>query len=395
MNRRRICVVTSSRSDYGLLYWLMKEIEGDAALRLQIIATGMHLSPKHGMTSRIIEKDGFKIDKKIPMLLPSDNEPAIIRSIGKGLVSFPEALLDLKPDLLVFLGDRYELLAPAIAAFILKIPVAHLHGGETSQGAIDESVRHCLTKIASIHFPATEEYRRRIIQMGENPNLVFNFGAPGLDNIYKHRLLKKEELEDRLEFVLSGRVAIVTYHPVTLEHRTAEVPITNILKAIKSAGLRAIFTAANADTYGSIINRKIKSFCKGYPDDYQFSENLGQIPYLSCLKNLDLMIGNSSSGLVEAPSFKLPVVNIGDRQRGRIKAENVIDVGYSVKEIRAAIGKACSSEFKKMIRNMKNPYDKYGDGKVSYRIKETLKKISLSESLLKKKFNDIQFKRWL
>ena len=391
MNKRRICVVTSSRSDYGLLYWLMKEIQGDAALQLQVIATGMHLSPEHGMTSKVIENDGFKINKKIPMLPSSDTEAAIIKSIGKGLISFPEALVDLKPDILVLLGDRYELLSPAISALILKIPVAHIHGGETSQGAIDESIRHCLTKIASVHFPATEEYRRRIIQMGENPGVVFNFGAPGLDNIYKHRLLGKEELENHLKFDLSGRVAIVTYHPVTLEHKTAELQITNILKAIKSNGTRAIFTAANADTYGSIINREIKSFSDGHPADYQFSPNLGQIPYLSCLKNLDLMIGNSSSGLVEAPSFKLPVVNIGDRQKGRIKAENVIHVGYSVTEIKAGIEKACSSEFKRKIRNMKNPYDKYRDGKASYRIKETLKKISLSENLLKKKFNDVQF----
>ena len=391
MNRRKICVITSSRSDYGLLYWLMKEIKRDAALQLQVIATGMHLSPEHGMTSKIIKKDGFKINEKIPILLSSDTEPAIIKSIGIGLISFSEALVDLKPDLLVLLGDRYELLSPAIAALILKIPVAHIHGGETSQGAIDESIRHCLTKIASVHFPATEVYRRRIIQMGENPGVVFNFGAPGLDNIYKHRSLGKEELERHLKFDLSGRVAMVTYHPVTLEHKTAEIQITNILRAIKSTGLRAIFTAANADPNGKIINRKIEAFCKENPSRYKFIDNLGQIAYLSCLKNLNLMIGNSSSGLVEAPSFKLPVVNIGDRQKGRIKAENVIDVGYSVTEIRAGIGKACSSEFRRKIRNMKNPYDKYRDGKVSYRIKETVKKIGLSENLLKKKFNDVQF----
>ncbi len=390
MKKRKICVLTTSRSDYGLLYWLMKEIQQDEDLQLQIIATGMHLSPEHGMTVKIIEADGFRINKRISMLLSSDHESAITKSIGAGMIAFPDAMIELKPDILVVLGDRYELLSGVIAALILKVPIAHIHGGETSQGAIDEAIRHSITKMASLHFAATEAYKNRIIQMGEDPKFIYNFGAPGLDHIYKSKLLDKKGLEKNLKFNLSRQVAIVTYHPVTLEKNTPEMQIKNILQSIERAGIKAIFTSANADAYGSTINREIKSFCDHDPARFKFFSNLGQLPYLSCLRNINLMIGNSSSGLTEAPSFKLPVVNVGDRQKGRIKAKNVIDVGYSAAEIKGGIEKACSPEFRKRIRNMKNPYDKYGDGKVSYRIKEELKRISLSEGLLKKKFNDIQ-----
>lgn len=391
MKKRKICVLTTSRSDYGLLYWLMKEIQQDDDLQLQIIATGMHLSPEHGMTVKVIEEDGFRINKRIFMLLSSDHESAITKSIGAGMIAFPDALNDLKPDILVVLGDRYELLAGVVTALILKVPIAHIHGGEASQGAMDEAIRHSITKMASLHFAATEAYRNRIIQMGENPNFVYNFGAPGLDHIYKSELLDKKRLEKNLNFDLSRQVAIVTYHPVTLERNTPEMQIKNILWSIKKAGINAIFTSANADTYGSIINTEIKRFCDQDPSRFKFFSNLGQLNYLSCLRNVDLMVGNSSSGLTEAPSFRLPVVNVGDRQKGRIKAENVIDVDYSMEKIGAGIQKACSPEFKRKIRNMKNPYEKYRDGKVSYRIKEKLKRISFSEGFLKKKFNDIQF----
>ena len=391
MKRRRICVVTTSRADYGLLYWLLKEIREDNALELQILATGMHLSSEFGLTYRAIENDGFQINKRIEMLLSSDTESAVIKSMGVGLISCSTAFKELMPEIVVVLGDRYDLYPVVLAALVSRIPVAHIHGGETSQGAIDEAIRHSITKIASIHFPATTLYRKRIIQMGEDPTLVFAYGSPGLDTLYRTKLMSKKKLEAFLDFVLDGTVAIVTYHPVTLETKSVTTQIENLLSALEATHVKAVFTKANADTHGNIINQMIREFADRDPSRYRFFDNLGQIAYMSCLRHLDVMIGNSSSGLIEAPSFGLPVVNIGDRQKGRIKAENVIDVGYSTKEIRRGIEAACAVEFKKRISHVKNPYDAYGDGKVSYRIKEKLKTIEISPSLLKKKFYDIKF----
>ena len=395
MNRRRICVVTTSRADYGLLYWLMKEIREDNALELQVLATGMHLSSEFGLTYRAIENDGFQINKQIEMLLSSDTESAVIKSMGVGLISCSTAFKELRPDIVVVLGDRFDLYPAALAALVSRVPVAHIHGGETSQGAIDEAIRHSITKIASIHFPATDHYRKRIIQMGEDPNLVFAYGAPGLDTIYRTKLMTKKKLEAFLDFVLDGTIAIVTYHPVTLETKSTKTQIGNLLRAIEGTDLKAVFTKANADTQGNVINRTIREFADQDPTRYCFFDNLGQIAYMSCLRHFDLMIGNSSSGLIEAPSFGLPVVNIGDRQKGRIRAENVIDVGYSTKEIISGIEAACAAEFKKRVSHVKNPYDAYGDGRVSYRIKEKLKAIKLSPSLLKKTFHDIKFQEYL
>jgi len=387
--KRKICIITGSRAEYGSLYWLMKEIEKDEKLVLQIIATGMHLSHEFGLTYKNIEADGFVINKKIDILLSSDAETAIIKSIGLGCIAFSEALDELKPDIVVLFGDRYELIPAAISAIFLRIPIAHIHGGERSQGVIDEYIRHSITKMAAIHFPATDLYKRRIIQMGENPHFVFNFGALGLDNIYKLRLLNKKELQDFLQFKLDNPTAIVTYHPVTMETNTAEGQIENILAAISETRINAIFTQANADTGGRLINQKIETFCESNPLHYKFLKNLGQVAYFSCLKYLNLMIGNSSSGLIEAPSFKIPVINLGDRQKGRIKAENVIDVGYSIEEIKRGIKKGLSVDFQQKIKNIKNPYIKYKDGRISFRIKEKLKKINISKDFMKKKFFDI------
>jgi UDP-N-acetylglucosamine 2-epimerase (non-hydrolysing)/GDP/UDP-N,N'-diacetylbacillosamine 2-epimerase (hydrolysing) len=389
--RRRICVVTTSRADYGLLIWLMREIREDPSLELLIVATGMHLSPEFGSTYKVIEEDGFTINAKVEMLLSSDTDIGVVKSIGIGLLSFCEVLKDLSPDIIVILGDRFELFSVAVSALILRIPIAHIHGGETSQGSVDEAVRHAVTKMSAVHFPATEVYRKRIIQMGEIPKRVFNYGAPGLDGVHRVKLLSKKELEKRLGFNLEGNVAIVTYHPVTLERGTAEWQIDDMLRAIHHSGLKAIFTKANADEQGRLINRKIQEFCGQQPDTYRFYDNLGTFVYLSCLKHCTLMVGNSSSGLIEAPSFRLPVVNIGDRQRGRIRAANVIDVGYSEKEISDGIKKACSKPFRRGLSSMENPYDTYGDGKTSYRIKESLKNIKITSKLLKKGFFDITF----
>jgi UDP-hydrolysing UDP-N-acetyl-D-glucosamine 2-epimerase len=389
--KRKICVVTTSRADYGLLYWLLRGIQDDPALQLQLVATGMHLAREFGFTVKEIERDGFIIDKKVDMLLSTGDEKGTIKSIGVGLISFAEVFQDLSPEIVVLLGDRYELMTIAIPALILKIPIAHLHGGETSQGAIDEAIRHSITKMAAIHFPATAEYGRRIIQMGEDPNRVFPFGAPGLDHIYRKRFRARLELESLLDFPIGGPTALVTYHPVTLEKNSAGEQIENILTAVRRAGIRAIFTKSNADPQGHVINEKIKDFCDAYPTRYKLFENLGTDLYLDCLKNLDLMIGNSSSGIVEAPSLRMPVVNVGDRQKGRTKAENILDAGYAAEEIVREIGKALSLEFKDRLRIMKNPYDPLEDGKVSLRIKEKLKEIPIDERLIKKRFHDVSF----
>ncbi|AZR73885.1 UDP-N-acetyl-D-glucosamine 2-epimerase, UDP-hydrolysing [Anoxybacter fermentans] len=392
MSKRKICVVTGTRADYGHLYWLMKEIQNDHNLELQILVTGMHLSPEFGLTYRQIEKDGFKITKKVEMLMSSDTEVGISKSIGLGCISFSEAFKDIKPDIIVVLGDRYEILAASIAAMVAQIPIAHIHGGELTEGVIDNQIRHAITKLASIHFPVTEEYARRVIQMGERPETVFNHGAPGLDNIYRLKLLSKEQLEETLNFKFEDTTAIFTYNPVTLEPNTTEEQIQTILDVLEKFDFKIIFTKANSDTYGRIINEKIEQFVDKNSNRAIFVSNLGQLRYLSVLKYADIMIGNSSSGIIEGPSFKIPVVNIGDRQKGRIRAENVIDVGCSHDEIMRGIMKGLSREFKDKISNCKNPYDIEGAGNISYRIKETLKKIDLNQNLIKKHFFDLKFK---
>lgn len=390
MTKRKICVITTSRADYGLLYWLMKEIRHDRDLTLQVIAAGMHLEPGFGLTYKAIEKDGFKITEKIRLSMTDDTEIGVSKSIGIGFKKFALAYKKLRPDVVVLLGDRYELLSAAMPAVVSKIPLAHIHGGETTQGAIDEAVRHCITKMSLVHFASTEVYRSRIIQMGESPKFVFNYGAPGLDNLHKLKLVNKEELQEELEFDLHGGTAIITYHPATLEKRSAKEQIANLLKAVGAFDFKAVFTMANADVGGSTINREIERFCQKKASKHKFFRNLGQVVYLSCLKNFDIMIGNSSSGIIEAPSFKLPVVNIGDRQKGRVRAKNVIDVGYSKSSIEKAVKKALSHAFRNRIRNIKNPYDRYSDGKTSYRIKEKLRKLKVDDDLVKKKFHDIR-----
>jgi UDP-N-acetylglucosamine 2-epimerase (non-hydrolysing)/GDP/UDP-N,N'-diacetylbacillosamine 2-epimerase (hydrolysing) len=390
LNKRKICVVTTSRADYGLLFNLLKEINVDNDLELKIVATGMHLSPEFGLSYKNILNDGFNIDKQVETTLSSDTKTSISKSVGLGLISFTDALNDLKPDILVVLGDKYELLAPVISALLLKIPIAHIHGGETSQGAIDESIRHSITKIASIHFTSTSAYRKRVIQLGENPKNVFNFGAPGIDNIYNLKLFNKNELQNFLDFNFEDKIVLMTYHPVTLENISTEKQIDNILLSIKKTDYKVIFTQANADENGRIINEKIKLFCNMEPNKYKYVENLGQKAYLSCLKYCNLLIGNSSSGIIEAPEFKLPVINIGDRQKGRIKAKNVIDTGYKVQDIVSAFKKASQNNFRNSLKNMKNPYSSNSKGMTSKKIKETLKKINIDAKFLQKKFFDFE-----
>ena len=386
MNKRKVCVVTGTRAEYGLLYWLMKEIEADNDLELQVIATGMHLSPEFGLTYKEIEKD-FKIDKKIEMLLSSDTSIGISKSMGLAQISFAEAYEDLKPDILVVLGDRYEIFSAVSAAMIARVPIAHLHGGETTEGAFDESIRHSITKMSHLHFTATDEYRNRVIQLGEHPSRVFNVGGMGIENIKRLKLLTKEEFEKSIDFKLNKKNILVTFHPVTLEKSTAKEQFQELLNALDELKeTNIIFTKANSDTDGRIINQMIDEYvAKNSYKSVGFT-SLGQLRYLSALQFVDAMVGNSSSGLAEAPSFKVGTINIGDRQKGRIKAQSVIDCEPYKGAIIVSFQKLYSQEFQKLLLSVQNPY---GVGHASQRIIEEIKKIDLY-NILKKSFFDIK-----
>jgi len=388
MTKRSVCVVTGSRAEYGLLYWLMKEIQIAKDLELQIIATGMHISPEFGNTYRQIEQDGFKIDKKVEMLLSSDSEVGITKSMGLGLIGFADAIDNLKPDLIIVLGDRFEIFSAVSAAMIAKIPVAHLHGGEATEGAFDESIRHSITKMSHLHFTATEEYKKRVIQLGEQPERVFNVGAVGVDNIKKLTLLSREEFEKSIDFSLAQRNLLITFHPVTLENATAREQFTNILQAVdKQVDTHLIFTKANADTNGKVINQMIDEYVTLHPEKAIAFTSLGQLRYLSALQYVDGVVGNSSSGLVEVPSFKICTINIGDRQRGRIKADSVIDCDTSVESIQSSLNKLFSPLFQEQLQQIKNPY---GNGGASKKIVEIIRIFSL-DRVLKKRFYNINF----
>lgn len=389
MSRRKICVVTGTRAEYGLLYWLMKEIDADPDLQLQLIATGMHLSPEFGLTYKMIEADGFKIDEKVEMLLSSDTPVGIAKSIGLGVIGFADAYERLKPDIVVLLGDRYEIFAAAQAAMVARIPIAHIHGGELTEGVIDESIRHSITKMSQIHFVTTEEYKKRVIQLGEQPHSVINVGAPGLDHIKKLHLLSKEELEDSIDFKLGKVNFLVTVHPVTLKNNTEHFieEVLNALDAFPYATI--IFTKANSDTDGRIINQKIDEYMMKNQHRVKVFTTLGQLRYFSLLQYVDVVIGNSSSGIIEVPVFKKPTVNIGDRQRGRLKSISIIDCGETSEEIVQAIKVALSSEFQEILQQSNSVY---GDGNASKRMKEVLKEISL-ENILLKKFYDIGYEK--
>ena len=387
MKKRKVCVVTGTRAEYGLLYWIMKEIEADKALELQIIATGMHLSPEFGLTYKEIEKE-FQIDKKIEMLLSSDTPIGISKSMGLAQISFAEAYGELQPDIIVVLGDRYEIFSATSAAMIARVPIAHLHGGETTEGAFDESIRHSITKMSHLHFVATEEYRKRVIQLGEDPKRVFNVGGMGIENIKRLQLLSKKEFEKSIDFKLNKKNILVTFHPVTLEKSTAKEQFNELIKAIDELkDTHIIFTKANSDTDGRIINKMIDEYVGHNSDKAIAFTSLGQLRYLSALQFVDAVVGNSSSGLAEAPSFKIGTINIGDRQKGRIKAKSVIDCKPEKTEIQRALSKLYSSEFQEILSKVKNPY---GDGMASKKIIDVLKNVELSD-ILKKSFYDIDF----
>jgi GDP/UDP-N,N'-diacetylbacillosamine 2-epimerase (hydrolysing) len=382
---KKICVVTGTRAEYGLLYWLMKEIDTDGDLKLQIIVTGMHLSPEFGLTYKEIEKD-FTIAKKIEMLLSSDTSIGISKSMGLAQISFAEAYDELKPHIVVVLGDRYEIFSAVSAAMIARIPIAHLHGGETTEGAFDESIRHSISKMSHLHFTSAEEYRNRVIQLGEHPNRVFNVGGMGIEGIKRMLLLSKKEFEKSIDFRLNQKNILVTFHPVTLETSTAKGQFEELLGAIDELEhTNIIFTKANSDTDGRIINQMIDEYVTKNGHKAIGFTSLGQLRYLSALRYVDAIVGNSSSGLLEAPSFKIGTINIGDRQKGRIKAKSVLNCNPIKIEIQKAIKDLYSQKFQNELKTIVNPY---GDGCASLKIVEEIKKIDLS-NILKKSFFDI------
>lgn len=351
-----ICVVTATRAEYGLLRPVIKGMMNNDAFDVHVAVTGMHLSPEFGLTYKEIEADGVPIEKKIEILLSADTPVAVSKSMALAVAGFADYFSDRSFDMLLLLGDRYETLAVAIAAMNAGIPIAHMHGGEITEGAIDDAIRHAITKLSYLHFTSTEEYRRRVIQLGEDPTRVFNVGATGVENILNMEKLSRDELASDLDFDLSEPYAIMTFHPVTLENATAEQQVGELLKAIESfPDLNYIVTKANADKDGRVINACFEKYAADH-DNVKVFTSLGMKRYLSALNYADMVIGNSSSGIIEAPSFHIPTVNIGDRQRGRTRANSVIDCKAELKDIVRAINTARSPEMQNKLKNIKNPY---------------------------------------
>jgi len=382
---RTIGVVTVARSDYGIYLPLLRRIQQDPDLKLHLIVSGMHLSPEFGLTVKAIEDDGFDIGERVEMLLSSDTPEGIAKSMGLGTMGFAQVYARFRPDILLVLGDRFEMHAAAVAALPFKVPVAHIHGGELTQGAIDDALRHSMTKLSHLHFVSTQEYAQRVIQLGEEPWRVVACGALSLDNLPTTRLLNREEFADQFGITLPGKFLLVTYHPVTLEYDQTERQVGELVAALDAVGLPVLFTMPNADTEGRVIRRLIEEFLFKHPDSKGI-ENLGTQGYFSAMALATAMVGNSSSGIIEAASFSLPVVNVGTRQRGRLRGRNVIDIGYTHPEILAGIKKATSSGFRESFSNLVNPY---GNGHAAERIVDRLKKVKLDDRLLQKYFYEM------
>lgn len=383
MFNRKICIVTGSRADYGLLYWLMKEIASDPELTLQLVVTGMHLSPEFGLTYKTIEEDGFEINEKIEMLLSSDTPSGIAKSIGLGVIGFADAVERLRPDILVVLGDRYEILAAVQAALVAKIPIAHIAGGDSTEGAIDEAIRHSITKMSHLHFVTNEQSEKRVRQLGENPDYIFNVGSPGLDFVKRVKLLDRTALEEVLEFTFKSKNLLITFHPATLDTQSPDVQCRAIFTALDNLpdDIGVIFTKPNSDTNGRAVAQLIDTYVMKHPNTKAFT-SLGQIVYLSVMSQVDVVVGNSSSGLYETPSFRKPTVNVGDRQKGRIQASSIINCPPEANKIREGIARAFTLDCADVV----NPY---GDGNSSTRIKEHLKRIPDPIRLIKKHFFDV------
>jgi len=381
MNKKKICVVTGSRAEYGLFFPIMKKIQASNYLELKIVATTMHFSEEFGNTYKQINEDGFLINEKIENLLSSDSKSSIAKSTGLATMLLSDAFTRIKPDLVLLLGDRYETHAAATAAVLMNIPIAHVHGGEITEGAVDEKLRHSITKMSNLHFTSTEEYKNRVIQMGEHPDSVFCVGAPGLDNICNMNLLSKHELENELKWKIHKPTALFTYHPETLSSNDTQEEIKKILLEIKNSAINVLFTYANSDNGGRIINNEIEKFVLINKKKYVVFKNLGQLKYLSAMKHLDVVIGNTSSGIIEAASFYKPVVDIGKRQLGRLKSKNIINC--NIENFEQAIKKSISKKFLSTCNNVVNIY---GDGYSSEKIVQILTKKNVK---ITKKFFDL------
>ena len=386
----KVAIITGTRAEYGLLTPLMRLLKEDDAFDLKLIVTGSHLSKYHGLTYKFIEQDGFHIDAKVDLGLSGDTPRDILSALAKATEGIGEALLDLKPDLVVILGDRYEILGAAQAAMIAGVPIAHLHGGEVTEGAMDENIRHAITKMSHLHFASTEDHARRIRQLGENPDHVFNVGAPGIDNIRELPLMSRSELQQSLDFDLEERFFLVTYHPVTLGERDDVETMNEMLTALDDfPEVKIILTFPNADTHGKRLADRLKSYASLQPQRVYLAESLGQIRYLSALKEAEVVIGNSSSGIIEAPSMGTPTVDIGIRQKGRTAASSVMHCQDTFTEIKKAIDSATSPDFKALAMTCENPY---GSGHAGEKIINIIKRSDLS-GLKSKPFFDMDEKR--
>lgn len=388
--KEKVCIVTGTRAEYGLFYPLLEKIKADSHFDLQLCATGMHLSPEFGLTYKEIENDGFVIREKIEMLLSSDTETGVTKSVGLGIIGFADAFRRLKPDLVILLGDRFETLAAAAAAFMARLPIVHLYGGELTEGAMDDAVRHAVTKMSMLHLVSTEAYRRRVVQLGEEPGRVFNVGALGIDNIKNMRLLERDRLEEELNFRLGERNVLVTFHPVTLENNTARGQFMELLRALDHyEDLRIIFTKPNADPHDREVTGLMDEYVTGRPGRAAAFVSLGRLKYLSAMRYVDAVVGNSSSGVIEAPSFGKPTVNVGDRQKGRIRAASVIDCSPDKESIIKALDTALTPEFGQFCRTVRNPY---GNGDAAEKILSVLRQKSKEIKNLKKSFYDLEVK---
>ncbi len=384
---RIIGVVTVGRSDYGIYLPVLRKIQADPELQLHLIVAGMHLSPEFGLTVRTIEADGFTIDEHLEMLLSSDTPGGVSKSMGLGTINFAQAYTRFRPDILVVLGDRFEMHTAAVAALPFKIPVAHIHGGEVTEGAIDDCLRHSITKLSHLHFVSTEDYAHRVLQLGEEPWRITISGAPSLDNLHCIKLLETNVLKDKYRLTLASPPLLVTFHPVTLEYELTEWQVGELLAALKMSEMPIVFTMPNADTSSRTVIRMVEDFVQTNAST-QVVNNLGTQGYFSLMAVSAAMVGNSSSGIIEAPSFELPVVNIGTRQQGRTRASNVIDVGYKRSEILGGIKRATDPEFRESLHGLVNPY---GCGGASHKIIECLKAVPLDDRLIRKHFCDVQF----
>jgi GDP/UDP-N,N'-diacetylbacillosamine 2-epimerase (hydrolysing) len=386
IKKRKVCFVTGSRAEYGIISVLMKKIRKVDSLELQIIATGMHLSHEFGNSFQQIEEDGFVIDKKIDILLSSGSSVGISKSIGLGIISFSDVFSNLVPDIVVLTGDRFEMFSAACAATVAKIPIAHIHGGETTEGAFDEAFRHSISKMSHIHFTSTDEYRSRVIQLGENPNRVFNVGSLGVENLKSLKLLSKSDFEKSIDFKLGKYNLLITFHPETLEESSVENQFKSVLSSLdKLKDFKFIFTKSNADVGGYTINKMIDDYVNSNPNKSIAFKSLGQLRYFSALKHVDGIIGNSSSSLIEAPSLYLGAINVGDRQKGRVQSDSVINCSTNVENIDHAIKSLFKEEFKQKLNTVINPYDK---DKTSDNIIRVITNYPL-KNILKKAFYNI------